>query len=140
MGLKVAGLYTFNGVNVNSVGAFEKLSQWELSADKAITAELSTDSIRIDIPGGYTVHCSLSFLGEADVTYYAELRVNGLRVAGGLVAAQEVTVADKPFNMSIVGAGNFKVDDLVSVYVGSDEVGGANFQLLYGQLGVMGWS
>ena len=135
MGTRLAGLYTVNGTETNSVEAMEQLRQWNKASDLGIDAQLSTDSIRIEVPGNHFVQCTLSFYGEADVTYYAEIRVNGLTL--GLVSTQEVTVASKPFNMTVIGAGTVDIGDLVSVYIGSDEAGGANFRLLYGQFGVM---
>lgn len=132
----LAGLYTFQGAEVNSISALEHLRQWELAAESGPDADLGQDAIVIKTPGTYFVHASLSFRGTAGVTYYAELRVNDARVQGGLLAAQHVPTTGEPFNMTVVGAGLLNEGDIVSVYVGSDEAGGANFQMLYGQFGL----
>lgn len=137
MSARVAGLYVFQGTNVNSVEAMEQLTQWELEADLVgMDAQLETDSIRIKVPGLHQAHASLSFKGEAGVTYYAELRVNGARIGAGIFAGITVSTADYLYHLSLIGAGNLNEDDLVSVYVGSNKSGGANFQLVYGQFGV----
>jgi hypothetical protein len=136
MGTRIGGLYVFQGTNVNSIEAMEHLTQWELEADAGVDGQLETDSIRVIVPGPYKALASLSFKGEAGVTYYAEVRVNGNRVGAGIFAAQTADVADSIYNMSLIGAGVLNAGDLVSIYVGSNKSGGASFQLIYGQFGL----
>jgi len=134
-GTRFAGLYTFDGTTVDTIWAMGQTRQWMYDAETGMDAQLGTDSIQIKVGGFHFVNCALSFYGDADVTYFVELRVNGAREGSGLMAAQEVTVVDKAFHVSVFGAGYLKVGDLVSVYVGSDEL--ASFQMVYGQFGVM---
>ena len=115
----------------------DQTRQWDSVGEFGIDAQLEQDAIRIKVAGNHFLNCGITFHGEANVTYFAELRRNGLRIAEGFMAAQEVTIADKPFHMAVFGAYTLREGDLISVYIGSDEAGGADFRMIYGQFGVM---
>ena len=137
MGTRLAGLYVTEGTDIITIDDMEHLRQWTIAADSGADAQLETDSIEIKVSGDQFAQATLSFLGEEDVTYYAELRVNGAIVGQRLITGVTVTQADALHTMVVIGAGRLNAGDKVSIYVGSNAVGGATFQLVYGQFGVM---
>lgn len=137
MGTRIGGLWTANGSDSVSLSTPEHMRQWENAVDWGADAQLEQDAIRVKVPGLYLALANLTFEGDANVTYYAEIRVNDVSIASGaLIAAQEVVTADRPVNLIAIGAGILHEGDMVSVYVGSDAIGGANFTLRYGQFGI----
>lgn len=114
------------------------LNTWESVSDGAggIDAQLNNGQIIIRVPGFYAAYCSLSFTIEAGSVLYAEFWVNGA-LGNQFRAHAEGIASGGPMNLFILGAANLKENDVVQVYVYSDQAGGTDFVHVDGQFGLI---
>lgn len=101
-----------------------------------IEATVNNGQIIIKKPGYYIGYCSISFTVTAGSIIYAEFYVNGVPGAGFRAQAEGIA-SGGPVNLFLMGGSDLNENDVVQVYVSSDQAGGTNFIHVDGQFGVI---
>lgn len=136
---RFAGLWLTNGSGLwNLTTTPVALNTWDHANDGlgGLDATTNNGQIIIKRPGIYAAYCSLTFTVTAGHVVYAEFRVNGA-VGAWFRAHAEGIASGGPVNMFLLGASALNENDVVQVYVYSDQAGGTNFVHVDGQFGLI---
>lgn len=136
---RFAGLWLRGGSGLwNLTTTPVALNTWEHANDGhgGIDAQVPYGQIIIKKPGYYIGYCSLTFTVTAGHIVYAEFYVNGAAGAGFRAHAEGIA-SGGPVNLFLMGGSDLNENDVVQVYVYSDQAGGTNFVHVDGQFGVM---
>jgi len=132
----MGGLWNYKATQLDTVNDTPTIFRsWEAANSiLGVDADNVAGTLTIKQPGVYVGYAMLSFMGTTGDTYFVELRVNGGLGLGFRAGVDGITGGMS--HMSVMGAAQLNVGDVISLYVYSDNAAGSNFTLVDGQFGV----
>lgn len=139
---RIGGLWLAGGSGLwNLTTTPVALNTWDHANDGrgGIDADVVNGKIVCKVPGLYLAFVSLTFTVTAGHIIYAELRENDNAPGGSQFRAHAEGIASGgPVNITLFGSANLNENDIVQVYVYSNQAGGTNFVHVDGQFGLLG--
>jgi hypothetical protein len=129
-----AGLLSFDQTDTQAVGlGMERLELWDYAFDgPGADANLNNYSLSVKQPGTYFFNFNASVDGPNSSSFVFEVFKNGGSIGFGAEVVQPA--AHHTQNVSIIGAYNMEVGDVLSVYFRAN--GNHALTLRYGQFGI----
>lgn len=122
------GLYVQDGstaqAGVDTTPA--KMTGWAGNMTAAgTTPDHTDDSITVGTDGVYLVLCQISFSGTVNTEFQAHVRINDVEQVEGM--HRKLGAGGDVGSASFVALKSLSADDAITIYVESDQAGGADF-------------